>query len=464
LGSSRLSRIAPGFSRGYINLHKRGSWGLLKSQRIHQRRGTRTQEEEHILEDFYYGEGNLWCEGVALPEIAENVGTPTYVYSHAALERAYEELDEAFSGLDHLVCYAVKANGNLAVLRALASFGAGADIVSGGELYRAMKAGFDPKKVVFAGVGKTEDELMAGLGERILLFNVESASELEHLEHLAARHGKRARVSLRVNPDVDPGTHAHVATGQGSSKFGIPVDEALTLAERVGEYRYVDLIGVHQHIGSQITKLAPYAEAVEKSAGLVSELQRRGFDIKYFNMGGGLGIRYKDEEVPTPRKLVDAVRPALEATGAKILCEMGRYIAGNAGVLLTRVIYRKKSGDKSFLVADAGMNDLLRPSLYEAHHEVRPVKESVATAPADLVGPVCESGDYLARDRDLPDVAEGDLLALLGAGAYGFAMASNYNSRPRPAEVLVHGSRWAVVRERESYADLVKGELIPAFL
>ena len=416
------------------------------------------------MDGFYYGEGDLRCEDVPLSEIAENVGTPTYVYSHGTLERAYGELDEAFSGLDHLVCYAVKANGNLAVLRTLASFGAGADIVSGGELYRAMRAGFDPKKVVFAGVGKTEDELMAGLGERILLFNVESPSELEHLERLATRHGKRARVSLRINPDVDPGTHAHVATGQGSSKFGISVDEALALAERVREYRSVDLIGVHQHIGSQITKLTPYAEAVEKSAALVGELKRRGFDIKYFNIGGGLGIRYKDEEVPTPRDLVDSLRAALEATDAKILCEMGRYIAGNAGVLLTHVIYRKKSGYKNFLVADAGMNDLLRPSLYEAHHEIRPVKEGVAMVPADLVGPVCESGDYLAKDRDLPDAAEGDLLALMGAGAYGFSMASNYNSRPRPAEVLVRGDRWSVVRERESYADLIKGELIPAFL
>ncbi len=416
------------------------------------------------MDGFYYGEGGLRCEDVALAEIAESTGTPTYVYSHGALEKAYGELDQAFSGLDHLVCYAVKANGNLAVLRALASFGAGADIVSGGELYRVMRAGFDPKKVVFAGVGKTEDELMVGLGERILLFNVESASELEHLELLATRHGKRARVSLRINPDVEPGTHAHVATGQGTSKFGIPIDEALALAEMAGEYRSVDLIGVHQHIGSQITKLAPYAEAVEKSAALVDELKRRGFDIKYFNIGGGLGIRYKDEEVLTPKQLVDAVRPALEATGAKILCEMGRYIAGNAGVLLTRVVYRKKTGGKSFLVADAGMNDLLRPSLYEAYHEVLPVKDGDATTHADLVGPVCESGDYLARDRDLPDAAEGDLLALLGAGAYGFSMASNYNSRPRPAEVLVRGSRWATVRERESYADLIKGELIPAFL
>ncbi|HZY57252.1 MAG TPA: diaminopimelate decarboxylase [Rubrobacteraceae bacterium] len=416
------------------------------------------------MEDFYYGEGDLRCEDVALSEIAESVGTPTYVYSHGALEKAYRELDEAFSGLDHLVCYAVKANANLAVLRSLASFGAGADIVSGGELYRAMKAGFDPKKVIFAGVGKTELELIVGLGERILLFNVESASELEHLERLAVRHGKRARISLRINPDVEPDTHAHVSTGQGGSKFGLPVDEALALAERVGEYWGMDLIGVHQHIGSQITKLTPYAESVEKSAALVGELKRRGFDIRYFNIGGGLGIRYKDEEVPTPGELVDAVRPTLEATGAKILCEMGRYIAGNAGVLLTRVIYRKRSGEKSFLVVDTGMNDLLRPSLYDAHHEVRPLKEGAAMVFADLVGPVCESGDYLARDRDLPDAAEEDLLAIMSAGAYGFSMASNYNSRPRPAEVLVRGDRWAVVRERESYADLVRGELIPAFL
>jgi diaminopimelate decarboxylase len=416
------------------------------------------------LDDFHYEGGGLRCEGVPLSEIAEGAGTPTYVYSHAALEKAYAELDEAFSGLDHLVCYAVKANGNLAVLRTLASLGAGADIVSGGELYRAMRAGFDPKKVVFAGVGKTDQELMSGLGERILLFNVESASELDHLDRICARSGKRARVALRVNPDVDAGTHDHVATGRGRDKFGIPVDEALALAERIGEYRCVDLIGVHQHIGSQITKLAPYTESVEKSAGLVEELKRRGFDIKYFNIGGGLGIRYKDEETPTPKELVDAIRPSLEATGTKILCEMGRFIAGAAGILLTRVVYRKKSGEKSFLVADAGMNDLLRPSLYDAHHEIRAVKEDGSLTNADLVGPVCESGDYLARDRELPDAAEGDLLAIMGAGAYGFSMASNYNSRPRPAEVLVRGDRWAVAREREHHADLVKGELVPAFL
>ena len=417
------------------------------------------------MDDFYYGDGGLRCEGVALAEISESVGSPTYVYSHAALERAYRELEEAFSGLDHLVCYAVKANSNLSVLRALASFGAGADIVSGGELYRAMKAGFDPKKVVFAGVGKTDAEITAALGERILLFNVESASELERLEELAGRFGKRARVALRVNPDVDPGTHAHISTGQGESKFGIPIDEALRLAEKIGRYGHVDLLGVHQHIGSQITKIAPHAEAIEKSAGLIGELKKRGFVIEYFNIGGGLGIRYKDEEVPTPKGYIETIRPSLQATGTKILCEMGRYVAGNAGVLLTRLVYRKKSGAKSFLVADAGMNDLLRPSLYDAYHEVRAVKEDgSASLKADLVGPVCESGDYLARDRELPDAAEGDLLALMGAGAYGFSMASNYNSRPRPAEVMVRGDRWAVIREREHNADLIKGEVVPAFL
>ncbi len=416
------------------------------------------------MDEFHHEGDGLYCEDVPLSEIARDVGTPVYVYSHAALERAYRELDEAFSGLDHLVCYAVKANGNLAVLRALASFGAGADIVSGGELYRAMRAGFDPKKVVFAGVGKTDRELMAGLGERILLFNVESASELEHLDRLASRHGKRARVALRVNPDVDAETHEHVATGRAFDKFGIPVNEALALAERISEYRSVDLIGVHQHIGSQITKLAPFTESVERSAGLVEELKSRGFDIRYFNIGGGLGIRYKDEEALTPGELVDAVRTTLEATATKILCEMGRYIAGGAGALLTRVVYRKKSGEKDFIVADAGMNDLLRPSLYDAHHEVRPVGGEGQVTNADLVGPVCEAGDYLARDRELPDAGEGDLLAIMCAGAYGFSMASNYNSRPRPAEVLVLGDRWAVVRERESAADLAKGELVPPFL
>ncbi len=416
------------------------------------------------MDEFHYEGGALRCEGVQLDEVVASAGSPTYVYSYAALERAYRELDQAFSGLDHLVCFAVKANGNLAVLRALSSFGAGADIVSGGELYRSMRAGFDSKKVVFAGVGKTEAELMAGLGERILLFNVESVSELEHLEQVASRFGKRARVSLRVNPNVDAGSHDHITTGRERDKFGIPLDEALALAERVRDYKCVDLIGVHQHIGSQITKLDPFSASVERSAGLVNELKDRNFDIQYFNIGGGLGVPYEGEELPTPKQLVDAIRPTLEATGTKILCEMGRYIAAAAGVLLTRVIYRKKSGEKSFIIADAGMNDLLRPSLYGAHHEIKPLKETEALVNADLVGPVCESGDYFARDRQLPDAAEDDVLAVMHAGAYGFSMASNYNSRPRPAEVMVRGDRWSVVRERESQADLIKGELVPAFL
>ncbi|ABG03056.1 diaminopimelate decarboxylase [Rubrobacter xylanophilus DSM 9941] len=416
------------------------------------------------MDEFHYRGGVLHCEDVPLHEIARGAGTPAYVYSYAALERAYREVEEAFSGLDHLVCFAVKANGNLAVLRALASLGAGADIVSGGELYRAMRAGFDPKKVVFAGVGKTEQELKAGLGERILMFNVESAGELEHLERLAHLHGKRARVALRINPGVDPGTHEHISTGNVESKFGIPADEALSLAERAKGFRCVDLIGVHQHIGSQIVKVAPYVESVERSAALVDELRSRGFDIRYLNIGGGLGIRYRDEETPSPAELVEAIRPTLAASGAKILCEMGRYIAGPAGALLTGVLYRKRSGERSFIVADAGMNDLIRPSLYGAYHEVLPLDEGADQTRADLVGPVCESGDFLARDRDLPDAREGDVLAVMNAGAYGFSMASNYNSRPRPAEVLVREDRWAVVREREHYPDLIRGELVPAFL
>ncbi len=418
------------------------------------------------MEEFRYEGGALHCEDVALEEIAASTGTPLYVYSHAALERSYRELDNAFSEaeLEHMVCYAVKANGNLAVLRALASFGAGADIVSGGELYRAMRAGFDPKKVVFAGVGKTENELMAGLGERILLFNAESEAELERLDRLAARHGKRARVALRVNPDVDAETHDHIATGRESDKFGIPLEETLALAGRMENHKHVDLIGVHQHIGSQLLKVNPYVEAVERAAGFVEDLKSRRFDIEYFNIGGGLGIRYSDEEAPTPKELVEALHPSLAATGCKILCEMGRYIAGNAGALLTGVLYRKRSGGKDFIVADAGMNDLLRPSLYDAHHEIRPLTQDGSTSNADLVGPVCESGDYLARDRELPDAREGDVLAVMGAGAYGFSMASNYNSRPRPAEVMVRGDRWAIVREREHMSDLIKGEVVPAFL
>jgi diaminopimelate decarboxylase len=324
--------------------------------------GTRDKQEVFLEDSYYYGEDGLRCEDVALSEIAESAGTPTYVYSYDALEKAYRELEEAFSGLDHMICYAVKANSNLSVLRALASFGAGADIVSSGELYRAMRAGFDPKKVVFAGVGKTEDELMAGFGERILA--LQRRVGLRAGAHRAPGHAPRQEGARRParQPRRDPETHAHVSTGHGASKFGIPVDEALALAERVLEYRCIDLIGVHQHIGSQITKLAPYAESVEKSAQLVDELKRRGFDIKYFNIGRGWGYATRTKRRPAPKSSSTPFgrpwRP--RDSGTKVLCEMGRYIAGNAGVLLTRVIYRKRSGGKNFIVADAGMNDLLR--------------------------------------------------------------------------------------------------------
>lgn len=419
------------------------------------------------MDEFHRKGDVLYCEGVSLPDIAQNVGTPAYVYSYSALESAYLELVDAFAGLDFMACFAVKANSNLAVLRSLAAMGAGADIVSGGELYRTIRAGFDPKKVVFAGVGKTEPEIVAGLGERILLFNVESASELENIERLANIHGKKARVAIRVNPGVETGTHEHISTGHAESKFGVTVEEALELAKRIEGFRCVELIGVHQHIGSQISTLEPHVEAIAKSARLVSELKERGHEIGYFNIGGGLGIPYRgEEELPSPAEFVDAIRPSLEDSGVKILCEMGRYISARAGVLLTRVVYRKKSGKKSYIVSDAAMNDLLRPSLYGAYHEVVAANGSGGTTieDADLVGPVCESGDFLAKDRTLPDSAEGELLAVMDSGAYGFSMASNYNSRPKPAEVMVRGERWATVREREHYSDLVKGEVVPAFL
>ena len=415
------------------------------------------------MDEFHHEAGVLRCEDVPLSEIAEGAGTPVYVYSYGALERAYRELDEAFSGLDHMVCYAVKANGNLAVLRALASSGRGRHRLRRRALPRyarrvrpeegRLRGGRQDRERAHGGPWRAHIALQrrVGLGARAPRPSGQQARQAG-ARRVEGQPGRGRR---------DPRARRH---RKGFRQVRHPPDEALALAERVGQYRSVDLIGVHQHIGSQITKLAPFTESVEKSAQLVEELKNRGFDIRYFNMGGGLGIRYKDEEAPSPEELVAAVRPTLEATGTKILCEMGRYIAGGAGALLTRVIYRKKSGEKDFIVADAGMNDLLRPSLYDAHHEVRAVSEDGSVANADLVGPVCESGDYLARDRELPDAREGDLLAVMCAGAYGFSMASNYNSRPRPAEVLVRGDRWAVVREREGHADLVKGELVPAFL
>jgi diaminopimelate decarboxylase len=418
------------------------------------------------MHDFTYKNGELYCEGVSIASIASRVGTPFYVYSAGTLTRHCRAFTNAFGGSPHLVCYALKANSNGAVLRVLARAGAGADIVSGGELFRALRAGIDPKKIVYAGVGKRRDEIEYALKVGILMFNVESADELQTLNQAAKDMRCTARVALRVNPDIDPKTHAYISTGLKENKFGIPIDQALEHYRIAGTLPNIEIAGIHHHIGSQITEVQPFVDALKRVLGFVKELRAAGIQIKYLDIGGGLGIPYKDETPPMPAELADALRPLLEGCGCTLILEPGRAIVGNAGILVTRVTYKKTTGEKNFLIVDAGMNDLIRPSLYEAHHEIKPVAEprTKETAVFDVVGPICESGDFLAKDRELPVVNNGDLLAVMSAGAYGFSMASNYNSRARAAEVMVRENDSYVVRERETYNDLTRGEKIPRWL
>ena len=409
-----------------------------------------------------YRNGELHCESVPLRMIADAVGTPTYVYSRATLVENYRAYATAFASQPHVVAYAMKANANLSVLASLAREGAGADVVSGGELFRALKAGVPPKKIVFAGVGKNREEMRDALKADILMFNVESAPELALLDRVAQELGVRAPVALRVNPDVDPHTHPYIATGLRTSKFGIPMSQALAEYESAQRLQGVLVVGVHMHIGSQLTRVAPIADALARVVDLVAALRARGISVRYLDVGGGLGIRYRDEQPAGPREYADVVLPAVRPLGVTLILEPGRSLVGDAGLLLTRVLFNKATGDKRFVVVDAAMNDLIRPSLYDAYHEITPVAEPRGR-PAhtvDVVGPICESGDFLARDRALPRVEEGELLAVMSAGAYGFTMASNYNARPRAAEVLVDGSRYAIVRRRESYEDLIAGESI----
>src|SRR6059036_1247723 len=413
---------------------------------------------------FDYRDGHLCCEQVDLRKLAAEVGTPAYVYSKAALLESLAAYDRAFRDVPHVVCYSVKANSNLGVLSVLAKAGAGADIVSGGELYRALRAGVPPKKIIFSGVGKSRDEMRDALKAEILMFNVESRSELRVLDEVALEMGVRAPIALRVNPDVDPQTHPYIATGLKTSKFGIPYDEALAAYEEAAKMQGLEIVGVDMHIGSQLTKATPVADAVARLASLVKALRERAIAIRTVDVGGGLGIRHREETPPTHREYAMALLPALRELGVTVLLEPGRSIVGNAGVLLTRVLYRKETGEKTFVVVDAAMNDLIRPALYDSYHEVRPVSEARLGSPTeqvDVVGPICESGDFLAKDRELARTEEGDLLAVMSAGAYGFAMASNYNTRPRAAEVLVDGNRYTIVRRRETYEDLVAGETTP---
>jgi diaminopimelate decarboxylase len=418
------------------------------------------------MHDFVYNNGELYCENVPVKTVAQRVGTPFYLYSSKTLANHFKAFDNAFAGVPHLICFAVKSNSNGAVLRLLAREGAGADIVSGGELFRALRAGVDPKKIVYAGVGKRRDEIEYALKVGILMFNVESQEELLALDRAASEMHATARIALRVNPDIDPKTHAYISTGLKENKFGIPIEQALEHYQTAKSLPNVEIVGVHQHIGSQITEVQPFVDALEKLIGFVKELRESGVSISHINIGGGLGITYKDETPPLPKDVAQAIQPLLKSSGCTIVMEPGRAIVGNAGILVTRALYHKESGEKKFLIVDAGMNDLIRPSLYEAYHEIRPVIEPASPERAvyDVVGPICESGDFLAKDRELPAIKQGELLAVMGGGAYGFSMSSNYNSRPRVAEVMVKGHEFHIVHERETYNDLVKGEKIPRWM
>ncbi|CAL1239158.1 diaminopimelate decarboxylase [Candidatus Methylocalor cossyra] len=415
------------------------------------------------MDHFEYRDGELYAEAVPLAAIAERHGTPCYVYSRATLERHWRAFDAAFAGLPHLVCYAVKANGNLAVLQVLARLGSGFDIVSMGELERVLAAGGDPAKVVFSGVGKREDELRRALEVGIRCFNVEVAGELERLDRLAGRLGQTAQIALRVNPDVDAGTHPYISTGLRENKFGIAIEEALALYRRAAQLPNLELAGLACHIGSQLTALAPFLDAIERLLALAARLRDEGMPLRHLDIGGGLGIRYRDERPPEPAEYAAALRSRLAGCDYEVLLEPGRAIAGNAGVLLTRVEYLKSNQGKHFAIVDGAMNDLLRPALYDAFQEIVPVRLGAGGAKRvyDVVGPVCETADFLGKGRELI-LREGDLLAVRSAGAYGFSMSSNYNSRPRAAEVLVDGDRFHLVRRREELADLFRGEMLPS--
>lgn len=409
---------------------------------------------------FHYRENVLYCEDVELSRISAETGTPCYVYSAAALREGFLSYERALEGVPHRVCYAVKANGNLSVLRLLGELGAGFDIVSGGELFRVLKAGGDPSTVVFAGVGKTRDEIEFALAQGILGFNCESEAELALISSLAVRLGKTASVSVRVNPDVDALTHPYISTGLREHKFGIDIADVEQVYERARALPNLSLDGVSCHIGSQLLDAAPLLESAGKMIALAERLRSRGFDIRHLDLGGSVGVPYEPGEAkPDLAGYLTAVRLLVEGKGLTLLFEPGRWIAARAGVLLTRVLYRKRNGKKEFIVVDAGMNDLIRPALYQAWHQIVPLRKShFGTVVADVVGPICESGDFLARDREMVNALPGDSLAVLNAGAYGFAQASNYNARPRACEVLVDGASWRVVRRRETLEDLVRGE------
>ncbi len=432
------------------------------------------------MHSFRYRDGKLYCEDVDLARVADELRTPTYVYSAGTILDHHARLNAALAALDHLICYAVKANSNRAILKLLADAGTGFDIVSGGELYRVLAAGGDPAKCTFAGVGKSREEIEYALEQRVYSFNVESEAELDHIDRIAGSKETRAPIALRVNPDVDPHTHEYISTGLHENKFGIALDRIGAVYEQAAKMRNVEIVGVQMHIGSQIAEAKPFASAIGKVAPIVRELKSR-YGIKFLSVGGGMGIVYQralesgsgkwwhehssESFAFSVRDYAEAIVPPLRKLDVRILVEPGRFLVGNGGVLLTRVRYIKKTGAKKFAIVDAGMNDLIRPALYQSYHEIVPVcRASVSdagTEKIDIVGPVCESGDFFALNREIPELHEGDLLAIMSAGAYGFVMASNYNSRPLPAEALVRGNKFALIRKRQTWEDLVRGEVEP---
>jgi len=418
------------------------------------------------MHHFLYKNGTLHAEDVSLEQIAREVGTPAYVYSQATLTRHFQAFSRAFEGLDHLVCYSVKSNSTKAVIALFASLGGGADIVSGGELMRALAAGVKPEHIVYSGVGKTEAEMEAALKAGILMFNLESVDELEVLDQVAGRLGVKAPVSFRVNPDVDAQTHPKITTGLAKNKFGLDMETAFRQYPIAAKLANVEIKGISCHIGSQLTDTRPFSDALERVARLVEKLREVGINPSLLDLGGGLGITYNQETPPHPDEYAAALRETIKRLDMKLILEPGRVLVGNAGILLARVLFTKKTPVKRFIIVDAAMNDLIRPSFYDSYHAIWPIEKARATelAMADVVGPICETGDFLARDRNLPMFQRGDLMAVLSAGAYGFAMSSNYNSRPRAAEVLVNGGRFSVVRRREAIEDLSRGEKLAEWM
>ena len=444
------------------------------------------------MHSFHYRDGHLYCEDVDLARVAAEFGTPTYVYSAGTILDHYTRLDAALAPLDHLICYAVKANSNRAILNLLVRAGAGLDIVSVGELFRVLAAGGDPAKCTFAGVGKSPEEIEYALEQGVYSFNVESEAELAAIERIARAKKMRAPIALRVNPDVDPHTHQYISTGSQENKFGIALDQVTTVYERAARMSNIEIVGVQMHIGSQITEAKPFVSAIKKVAPLVRNLKSK-YGIKFFSIGGGMGIIYRravesgsgkwwhdhgaEPSAFSVGDYAEAILPPLRDLSIRTLVEPGRFLIGNAGVLLTRVRYIKQAGSKKFAIVDAGMNDLIRPALYQSYHEIVPCRASVSEADSsistskstiktekiDIVGPVCESGDFFALDREMPELHEGDLLAIMSTGAYGFVMASNYNSRPLPAEALVRGDKFALIRKRQTWEDLVREEVQPSW-